>query len=579
MDQKKAFVTSALPYCNNVVHLGNMIGSILSADVYARYLRKKGYDVKFVCGTDDYGTTTEIKALQEKLSCEELCNKYRIKQEEVYGWFNINFDVFGRTSTKIHTELTQEIFSSLHENGLLFEKVTEQYYCETCDRFVCDRFIHGVCYMPNCGGLVKGDECDKCSKMIDLEKVEKKWCSVCSNVPTKKETKHLYFELDPYRKQIDEYFLNRGVKYISPAGKRITKEWLNKDLMERCVSRDLYWGVKLPDLKLSDDYSTKICWPWFDAPIGYISILANSCENWKDYVNPDVNWYQFMAKDNVPFHSIIFPATLIGSKFQNLNCGVTHLCATEYLLNKKDKDDKEGEKFSKSNGVGLFCDQVVNLSKKLGIDEDYWRYYLVKIRPEGADSIFDYEGFCNVIKGELAQKIGNLLNRALAMSKKYYGVNENNKTVLKYDFTNFSSKFEKLKEIVQNYVESFDNFNYHDAVNLINRVAELGNEWINENVVWVACKDGNRDSEYLIGNVVFIMWLFAELAEPIMPNKSKKIKTHCHILGNDHNNMNTFDDIYDILDNPIGKVEVIHDNTELLFKQIKMEDVLSFAQC
>lgn len=570
--KKKVFITSALPYTNNVPHLGNIIGSVLSADVYARYLRKKGLDVMFVCGVDNYGTSTEIKAIKDGLTCEELCEKYTKIHTEVYKWFNLSFDVFGKTSNTTHTQITQDIFLSLHKKGLLTEKTDEQYFCEQCERFVCDRFIHGTCYMENCRGLVKGDECDKCCKMIDIDKVLNKFCSICTSPPIKRETKHLYFALEPYREQLKKYFLNdesNGVKYLSPSGKRLTKEWLSKDLHERSVTRDLFFGVPLPKFDGLTDYDSKISWPWFDACISYISILAHAHpENWRNWVNPSVDWIQFMAKDNVPFHTIVFPSTLIGSEFESLGlngkCGVTHLSSTEYLL-------FDNEKFSKSNGVGIFGNQVMALSKKFEIDEDYWRYYLVKIRPENADSNFDFKGFCDVIKGELAQKIGNLVNRVMAMTKKYYP----KQSGLRYDFTDFSTKIKKLREIVQNYIGAFDNFSYHEIIVLINKVAELGNEWINENTIWNICRDEPTKNEHIMGILVFILWLFAELSEPIMPKKSQKIKGHCHVKDIDVNKITTFDKIIEILDSSAGYVEVDHTGTEILFKQIKLEDILA----
>lgn len=581
--KKKIFVTSALPFCNNPPHLGNLIGSTLSADVMVRYLKKKGHDVMFVCGSDDYGTTTEVKALKEKITCEEVCDKYRPTHEDVYKWFNIDFSVFGKTSTETHTILTQEIFNLLNQKNLLTEKTSEQYYCETCDRFVCDRFIHGVCYLDKCGGLVKGDECDKCCKMIDIDKIQKKWCSVCNQPPVKRETTHLYFELEPYKQQLIDYFLqeetktstdsilpnyDKRVKYLSQPGKRLTKEWLNKDLLDRCVTRDLRWGAPLPTFDNFPNLNGKVSWPWFDAPIGYISILAHANpDTWREWMSPDVDWYQFMAKDNVPFHTVVFPATLIGSEFQDLYCGVTHLSATEYLL-------FDNKKFSKSDGVGIFGDQVIKISQQFEIDEDYWRYYLIKIRPENADSTFDFKGFCDVIKGELAQKIGNLLNRLLFMTKTYYGCDENNNTILSYDFSNFAEKMNKLKEIVRDYQLSFDNFHYHEIIILINKIAELGNEWINEHEVYNICKDGNKAMEHFLGNAVFIMWLFAELAEPIMPKKSKTIKNHMSPIDVSSDIIVTFDEIDQTLLNNTGKMIVNHENTQKLFKQIKFEDIV-----
>lgn len=558
MEKKKVFITSALPYCNNVVHLGNIIGSILSADVCARYLRKKNNDVMFVCGTDDYGTTTKLKALKEGISCEALCEKYRNKQDEVYKWFNISFDVFGKTATKTHETLTQEIFTSLNKKNLLKEKTTEQYFCEKCNKFICDRFIHGICYLDNCGGLVKGDECDKCCKMIDVDRLDKKWCSVCNEIPQKKETTHLYYEIEPYKEYLNEYFLNGGIKYLSPVGKRITKEWLNKELHDKCITRDLKYGVKLPNFENFSNYDSKVSWPWFDAPVGYISILADSHPTtWKEWVNSNTDWYQFMAKDNVPFHTVVFPSTLIGSEFQNLNCGVTHLSATEYLL-------FDNKKFSKSDGVGIFGDQVIELSKKINIDEDYWRYYLIKIRPETSDSTFNYEEFCAVIKGELAQKIGNLVNRTLSLAKKKYPENK----TLTYDFTKYIEDLAEIKKNYDDYISAFDSLRYCEVIKIINKFAELGNLW------FIKYKPFSSNAEeYLLGNISFLLWIFAELSEPIIPNKSKKIRTHFHPIELNNESFTLYDTISNIINIGTGSISIDHANTELLFNQVDVESI------
>ena len=571
MSSERIFITSAIPYVNGNPHCGNLIGSTLSADVYARFCRKKvgSSNVLFVCGTDEFGSTTEQCAIQENLTCEQLCDKYRPQHERVYNFFNLSFDVFGRTPTETHRRLSQQIFTSLYENGFLIEKITEQYFCENCDRFVCDRFIHGVCHYENCRGTVKGDECENCAKRVDLDLVQKKWCSVCKSTPVKKSTKHLYLKLDCFKEQITNYFLNEnstdktGVKYMSGASTRITKEWLNKDLDERCCTRDLKFGVPVPILEGIDGYENKIIWPWWDALQSYISMVQHDHpDSWQLWINDHTDWVAFMAKDNVFFHTVILPATLLGSGFQNLKCGITHLSATEYLLFNK-------QKFSKSDGIGIFGDQCIAISEKFGIDEDYWRYYLLKIRPETSDSTFDFESFCEVIKGELAQKIGNLMNRILAMSKKYYS-----KTVLRYDFTNFTDCHNSLKTIFENYIVAFDKFSYHEAIVLLNRVAEIGNEYINKNVVYNVCKEKPVENEHVMGNLMFIAWLFSELAEPIMPKKSQRIKTNFCVSGAQVDVMTTFDTMREILENPIGTVTVNHDDMQLLFKQIDPKDLL-----
>lgn len=538
-------------------------------------MRKKGHNVKFLCGTDDYGSASEHMAMKRGITNEELCNEFRSKHKDIYKWFNLSFDIFGKTPTVTHTEMTQEIFTNLWNNGLLIEKITEHNFCEKCNRFLCDRFIYAECYHTNCKGIVKGDECGDCCKLIDMNKLTKKWCSICNSVPIKKETKHLYLKMEQFKLRLEKYFFptkqddEKYIKYMSPVASHITKVWLNKEFEDRCVTRDLVWGVSVPKLEGLSGYENKVIMPWLDAPIGYLSILKHNCdqrcENWKDWIGH--NWIQFMAKDNVPFHTILFPITLLGSNYkehENLHCGVTHLSSTEYLLfNKK--------KFAKSDNIGIFCDQAKELSEIFNIDEDYWRYYLVKIRPEFSDSNFDYATFCEIIKGELAQKIGNLVNRALVLAKKNYTEHKN---IFKYDFNEHGILYDELKNIVLKYINAFDKFQYHDANILATKIAEIGNLWINETKLWNKCRELPNENEYLIGNVMFIIWLFAELIEPIMPTKSQKIKNHFCIRELDKEKITLFDTIISLLSTKkSGEILVDHANTILLFNQIKLENL------
>jgi len=551
------FVTAALPYINNVPHLGNIIGSTLSADVYARYLRKCGKNVTFVCGTDEYGTATELKAQQEGLGCEEICAKYRALHKEVYDWFNISFDIFGKTTTETHTELAQEIFTSLYKKGLFVEKETEQFFCETCSKFVCDRYIHGVCYYPDCGGVTKGDQCDDCKKLVNVEKLAKKWCSVCKSIPIKKTTWHLYLKIDEFTDRLTEYFLGQhpgSISYISQIAYDITKAWIKRGLEDRSVTRDLKWGTPIPKLAGLEKYWDKVLYVWFDAPIGYLSILKHAKTDWRDWIGCNSKWIQFLAKDNVPFHSIIFPATLYGSDLDTK--GVTHLVSTEYLM-------FDGKKFSKSENIGIFGNQVQKLSNELDIDEDYWRYYLIKIRPESADSEFTYENFCTVVKTELAQKIGNLINRILCLHKKTYGVDQNIgcKDELIFEFD--SEIKGQLCNIILEYFNAFEKFCYHDVIKSISKITDIGNMLFDKYKLWEICKMDGENAKKYFGNVCAVTWLYGELCEPIMPKKSKKIKSYFN-CGNINNG---YDNINEIINNGFGIVQIDSSNIEILFKQ------------
>ena len=512
MTEEPYFITSALPYVNNVPHLGNIIGCVLSADVFARYLRKIGKKVLYLCGTDEYGTATEVKAKLEGVSCKEICDKYHILHKEIYYWFNISFDVFGRTTTDTHTKIAQEIFIALWKNDCLESKEVEQYKCVKCDMFLADRYLKVKCYYSGCGGIANGDQCDLCQNMLDTSLITECWCSICGSIPIKTTSKHLYIRMKDYEEEIREKILDNSSVYLSDNARNITKAWLTSGLESRCITRDLKWGTPVPELEGLEDYKGKVFYVWFDAPIGYLSILAHATPEWSQWLKG--RWVQFMAKDNVPFHTLIFPATIFGSKLDYPV--VTDLSCTEYL-------NYEGKKFSKSNKIGVFGDHTKHLSDILNIDEDYWRYYLLKIRPQVSDSTFNWEEFAAVIKGELAQKMGNYVNRCISMSNKYYGESG----TLKFDFRDGDdvNVYNTIVKTYDDYTRTIEQYKYPETIRAINKIAEIGNLYINNNKVWEICRIDPIANEHVMGNLLYIAWCLAELMESVMPKKANRIKS------------------------------------------------------
>lgn len=299
--QKNILVTSALPYVNNVPHLGNVVGSVLSADVYARFSKLRSRPTLFICGTDEYGTATETKALETGQTPRELCDEFHAKHKAVYDWFDIRFDYFGRTSTEKQTEIVQDIFLKLHKNGFLEERTTEQPYCEKHESFLADRFVEGTC--PKCGyDDARGDQCDKCGSLLDPFELIKPRCKIDGAQPVPRKTKHIFLSLDKLQPKVETWLEETLKDYTWPAnGLAITQSWLKRGLEGRSITRDLKWGVPVP----LEGFENKVFYVWFDACIGYPSITACYTDEWeKWWKNPDnVKLYQFLGKDNTQFHS------------------------------------------------------------------------------------------------------------------------------------------------------------------------------------------------------------------------------------------------------------------------------------
>ncbi|KAJ2825221.1 methionine--tRNA ligase mes1, partial [Coemansia erecta] len=467
---KNILITSALPYVNNVPHLGNIIGSTLSADVFARYSRVRGTNTLFICGTDEYGTATETKALEEGVSCQQLCDKYHAMHKDVYDWFDLSFDHFGRTSTEKQTEIVQGIFKRMHANGFVSEQVMTQLYCEQCERFLADRYVEGTC--PRCAYEdARGDQCDKCGHLLDAVELVDPRCKMDGNRPVVRESKHLFIDLDRLQPQCEAF-----VKESSAAGawsanaQAITSGWLKEDLRPRAITRDLKWGVPVP----LEGFESKVFYVWFDACIGYPSITAAYTAEWERWwKNPaNVKLYQFMGKDNVPFHTVVFPSSQIatGEDWTFLH----HLSGCEYL-------NYEGGKFSKSRGVGVFG----NNARDTGVPPDVWRYYLLSSRPESSDTIFTWANFVSCNNTVLLANIGNFCNRALKFLDKntmYAGVlPAADPALLAAGADNLHRRFiDDVNELLASFIEHMDAVRIKTALNVARDISARGNQYLQD---------------------------------------------------------------------------------------------------
>ncbi|OMP83678.1 Methionine--tRNA ligase, cytoplasmic [Diplodia seriata] len=526
--KRNILVTSALPYVNNIPHLGNIIGSVLSADVFSRYCKARGYPTLYVCGSDEYGTATETKAIDEGLTPQELCDKYHKIHADVYKWFNIGFDKFGRTPTQQQTDIAQDIFMKLHKNGYLEEKTTVQPYCEQHGSFLADRFVEGECSICGDPGA-RGDQCDKCGNLLDPLEPEPEAkapassdepepvgeakatgylinprCKLDGAAPVKRETKHVYIRLDELKDRIVEWFKEASVdgKWSSNCI-QITQSWIDKGLKPRGITRDLKWGTAVP----LPGYEEKVMYVWFDACIGYVSITATYTDEWeKWWRNPEnVQLYQFMGKDNVQFHTIIFPGSQLGTgdKWTKIH----HLSTTEYL-------NYEDTKFSKSKGVGVFG----NNAKDTGIPSDVWRYYLLSRRPETSDSEFKWKDFIDANNNDLLKNLGNFVNRVIKFVAAKYDSVVPDYTKYKDEDQYLKKHEEAVNELLKTYIGHLENVKLKAGLSTVLHISALGNKLLQDNKL-----DNRLFSEEpercaaVVGMALNHIYLLSSVTEPYMP--------------------------------------------------------------
>ncbi|XP_045487327.1 methionine--tRNA ligase, cytoplasmic isoform X1 [Pieris rapae] len=514
-DRKNVLITSALPYVNNIPHLGNIIGCVLSADIFARYCRLCDYNTLYISGTDEYGTATETKALEEGVTPRQICDKYYEIHNSVYRWFNIGFDYFGRTSTPEQTEIVQKLFLKVLDNGFMSTQSVEQLFCEKCERFLADRFVEGKCPHPGCAyDGARGDQCDKCGKLINaIELIEPK-CKVCAHRPTVRPSEQLFIELGQLEPSIRSWMSSVEGNWSGPA-RAVSRAWLREGLRARAVTRDLKWGVPVP----LDKYKHKVFYVWFDAPVGYTSITQCATKQYEKWWKPDkdydVKLYQFMAKDNVPFHAIMFPASVIGANEGHKL--VDYIFATEYL-------NYEEGKFSKSRGVGVFGTDA----QETGIPSDVWRFYLASIRPETSDSSFNWTELCTRNNSELLNNLGNFCHRSLS-----FCANTFKGKIPEMSFSNTDYVLFALvnREVVA-YVQNMEKGRLREALRHVMSVSRLGNQHMQSEQPWVLLK--GSPEEKIRGSTAIavccqLVALLCTLIAPYMPDTSRKLKAQLNL--------------------------------------------------
>lgn len=517
----RRLITSALPYVNNIPHLGNLI-QMLSGDVFARFCRSRGYDTLYICGTDEYGTATETKAIEVNKTPRELCDYYYGEHTKIYDWFHIKFDKFGRTSNDECTEITQALFNDLDKNGFIKEHANKQLFCPHCNMFLADRYVHGTC--PKCGSeKARGDQCDDCGSLLDPTELKEPKCATCGSTPEVRETKHLYIDLPSISKKLDGWMNEVSVKgKWSDNAINITKAWIRDGLNERAITRDLKWGIPVPKA----GYEDKVFYVWFNAPIGYMSItkqLANELVkagkqsfDWKSWWLPEeseegkskaaVDLFQFIGKDNIPFHTVIFPCTLLGSSHNWTK--LYHMSSTEYL-------NYESGKFSKSRGVGVFGTDAI----ETGIKADAWRFYIFYNRPEKQDYQFTWKEFREKYNGELLGNLGNLVNRTLLFVNKYYeGIIP--------DAPVDEDLWAKVRELEAKITENLEWANLRDAFHQIFEISDIANKAFQDGEPWKTRSENPEAAAKLIHNLCYVIKDLMIMAHPFIPQFAETILSY-----------------------------------------------------
>lgn len=519
MQQKeKILITSALPYVNNIPHIGNIVGSHLPADIFARFMRTLDYDVLFVGGADEHGTPIEITAQKKNLKPKELCDYYYKVHSEIYKWMNISYDIFSRTSKEIHHKTTQDFFMEIYKNGFIKEGKILLPYCEKCNRVLPDRYVEGNC--PQCNyKKARGDQCEMCGNMLNPTDLKNPRCAICESTPMIVERTHLFFELPKLSDKLEEWIKSKkGIWRDNVIAESLG--WIKEGLKERCITRDIKWGVKVP----LENFKDSVFYVWFDAPIGYISFTKEfgakiwECDN--------IKIYHFIGKDNIIFHTIFWPAMLLANEKFNMPYNVVGL---QYL-------NYEGGKISKSQNRGVFCENLMTSN----IDSDVWRFYMSILIPENSDTEWKWDEFLKKTNSELIGNFGNFVNRTLSFVQKNFAGRIN------FADVNFrDEELELIKEIrkkAEEYKELMLNLRLRDGMKKILEISDLGNEYMQKKAPWKNLSENFEECKRTMYVCVLITCYLANCCHPFLPNTSKKIFEMLNLKNT--SNVSKFENMY-----------------------------------
>ncbi|MEV7726077.1 methionine--tRNA ligase [Streptomyces sp. NPDC101733] len=501
-------ITSALPYINGIKHLGNMVGSMLPADVYSRYLRQRGHDVLYICATDEHGTPAELAAKEAGISVAEFCAQAHDAQKAVYDGFRLSFDYFGRSSSAQNAEITQHFARKLQENGFIEERAIRQVYSPADGRFLPDRYVEGTC--PHCGyDKARGDQCENCTRVLDpTDLIEPRSAISGSTELEVRETTHLFLLQSTLQGEVEAWVAEHEEEWPQLASS-IARKWLTEGLHDRAITRDLDWGVPVPaDTWPELAADGKVFYVWFDAPIEYIA----ATKEWSDldpanrdykswwYEAEDVRYTQFMAKDNVPFHTVMFPATELGTREPWKK--VDYVKAFNWLT-------YYGGKFSTSQKRGVFTDKALEI-----LPADYWRYFLIANAPESDDSSFTWEHFTATVNKDLADTLGNFVNRVLSFSRKRFGDD--------VPAGNAAGEAEaklggQIADLLAEYEGHMDDLQYRKAAAALRALWSAGNSYLEEKAPWLEIKTDPEGAALTLRTAMNLIHLYSVVSEPFIP--------------------------------------------------------------
>ena len=511
---QRTLITSAIPYINGIKHLGNLVGSQLPADLYARYCRARGHEVMFICATDEHGTPAEIAAQKAGKPVAEYCAEMWAVQKDIADGFRLSFDHFGRSSSPQNQKLTQHFAGRLADAGLIREVSEKQMYSRADGRFLPDRYIEGTC--PNCGyESARGDQCDNCTKQLDPVDLIDPYSTISGSKDLEmRETKHLYLRQSAMKDQLDAWIDSKKDWPILTTS--IAKKWLHDGdgLQDRGITRDLDWGV--PVKKGDEDWpgmEGKVFYVWFDAPIEYIAATkewadatGGDWERWwrTDKGAEDVTYVQFMGKDNVPFHTLSFPATILGSgEPWKL---VDYIKSFNYL-------NYDGGQFSTSRGRGVFMDQALSI-----LPADYWRWWLLSHAPESSDSEFTWENFQSGVNKDLADVLGNFVSRVTKFCRSKFGEEVPAGGDISAAFTDKLADFDK---VLSEYATHMEAMEVRKASASLRALWAMGNEWLQDAAPWSVYKEDPEQAAAIVRLALNLIRAYGILSGPFIPDASE----------------------------------------------------------